>query len=126
MVQLQQHARLFVGADLLFVQAPPIAVTPALDRNSCPSPVDQHVAHRNRRERQEVGSVAPLRPGLVHEPEVRLVYQRRRGERSAAVATGNTSMCNRPQFLVNERQQAVQRLAPAAAQRGLDIGAVSR
>jgi hypothetical protein len=43
-----------------------------------PSPssfIDQNSTHRHRSDRQKVRAVTPLHAGLVHEPDIRLVYE---------------------------------------------------
>jgi hypothetical protein len=47
----------------------------ALDGQSRPGPVGEDVSHGQRRHRQEVRPVVPLRAGLIHQLEVGFVDQ---------------------------------------------------
>jgi hypothetical protein len=70
--------------------------------------INQDAAHQLCRDRKEVGSVMPLHMLLLDEPEVCFIYQSSRLQRVANTLSAHVAMGQPAQFLIDERQQAVE------------------
>jgi hypothetical protein len=80
------------------------------------------VAHRYRREGEKVRAIAPFRARLIDELETGLVDQRGRLDRTRAFARAKPAVRDLAKLFVHDRQQPIERLAPAAPQLGEHIG----
>jgi hypothetical protein len=81
------------------------------------------VAHRQRRDREEVGAIAPVGSRLIDELEVRLVDERSRRKRPALGAGDELPVCNRAKLLVQERDELIHRALSSAPQLREHVGA---
>ena len=70
--------------------APPLPALPS------PRLVDHDAPHHTRRNREEMRAVLPIDVTLIHEPDVRLMDQRRRRQRAIAALACQMFRCNRP------------------------------
>jgi hypothetical protein len=116
---------LVVDRNLILVQRHTVTGPATLLRQSRFRAVDEHVTHRDGRDREEVRSVAPLGVRLVRELDVRLVNQTGRRERSTAGSNGELTAGNRAEMLVHDRYELVERISRRASQRLRSIRTVA-
>jgi hypothetical protein len=108
LVERQEHVGLVVAGHGVGVERDARAVTAAaFERPALARPIDEHVAHRERGARQQVPAVLPARTGAIGQLEVRLMDQRRGGERAAAIGARQAPVGDRPQLAVGEREQGI-------------------
>ena len=72
-----------------------------------PGMVDENAAHGLRGHTEEVGSVLPRNPTLIHEPQVGLVDQCRSLERVIGALSSQVAAGEAPQLRVDEGHQPV-------------------
>jgi hypothetical protein len=77
--------------------------------------VDQDAAHQPRRHGQEVGAILPVDPLDIDQTQVCLVNEGGRLEAVPCLLPSHASPCNAVQFVVDERDQLVQRRLVSAA-----------
>jgi hypothetical protein len=85
----------------------------ALARAAVALAIDEHFAHRARRDREEMRAILRARQHAVRELEVRLVHKLRRHQGLPAAA-GELPSRDRAKLLVDKRQQARSGIAIAA------------
>ena len=79
--------------------------------------IDQDMAHRLRRDTEEMGAVLPFDLALVDEPEVCLADERRRLQWVAGRFAPHVAASHLPQAFIDHRHQVIERVAPAIAPR---------
>jgi hypothetical protein len=77
--------------------------------------IDEDVAHDARRNSEEVGASLPLHALAVDQPQVGFVDERCRLERVSCTLLRHLPARNPTQLRVDERRQAVQRIAVSLA-----------
>jgi hypothetical protein len=86
-----------------------------------PGALYKEASHRFGGCGEEVAAAVPLlRVIHIHQPQVRLVHQRRRLQRLPGLLVHQPLRCQLPQFLINERQQLFRRNGIALLNRGED------
>ena len=100
--------------------------TPPLQPPASLRSIDQDMPHRERRDGEEVRTVAPLRRRLVDEFDVRLVDERGRRERAAASTDRKLSMGDGAQLPVHDRHESVEWFRGPATLFPEDVGACHR
>ena len=74
--------------------------------NDFSSPIDEHLTHGNRSDRQKMLTPRPPPPlVLIGEPQIGFMHQRRRLQRMRRVLIGHFGRSHAMQFVVNQRQQ---------------------
>ena len=83
---------------------------PRFERAARARALDQDLAHRVRGNRAEVRAVLPAIRPVLHQPQVGLVDEAGRLQRLARTLAAKVAGREPPQFLVDDRQQRVERL----------------
>jgi len=93
----------------------------ALLRETCFRAVDEHVPHRDRRQREKVGPIAPGNSRLIDELQVGFVNETGRRQRAASLTQCQLPARNHTEVLVHDRHEAIEAISPPASKLLQDI-----
>ena len=93
----------------LVIQFDPAQFAATLVPAAFARPVDQHVAHHPRRQREEMAAIADREPLAIHQPEVGLVHQRGGAQRVAGLFAHRLPVRQHAKLAVERREQGIER-----------------
>jgi hypothetical protein len=94
-------------------QRDPHRVAAALVRGAIACVIDQDPPHHHRRHPHELGTVLPVHPALIDQPEIRLVHECGGLQGMTGALADEKRACQPPQFVVHEWQHLFAPLLPA-------------
>jgi hypothetical protein len=112
-VKLEKRFRLIVGGYQLVVERHVAMRAPALLGRASAGAINEDVAHRDRGDAQKVRPVLPIYALSARQLEIELMHERGSGQR-VAPANGQFPARSTTELVVNQGEDLIERLAPAA------------
>ena len=121
LIELKQGLGLSLRSNQLVLERNALPVPAPLQRQPRLGSIGENVPHRQRRKGEEVGPIFPAGAGLVDQLQVRFVDQCGGGE-AATVLTGEMTMGDETQLVVEQRDKSIERVPPPAPEFSQQIG----